>query len=65
MVFTAIVGMLLAAPGELALGTFLYATLGISLVASAAAAINHVADCRIDAAMDRTKLRPLAAGFAG
>ena len=62
MVFTAIVGMLLAVPGQLALTTFLYATIGISLVASAAAAINHVADCRIDAAMDRTKLRPLAAG---
>ena len=62
MVFTAIVGMLLAMPGQLALETFLYATIGISLVAGAAAAINHVADSRIDAAMDRTKLRPLAVG---
>jgi protoheme IX farnesyltransferase len=32
------------------------------LVASAAAAINHVADSRIDAAMDRTKARPLPTG---
>ena len=62
MVFTAIVGMLLAAPGELAFSTLLFATIGISLVASSAAAINHVADSRIDAAMDRTKLRPLASG---
>ena len=62
MVFTAIVGMLMAAPGELAMTTLLYATIGISLVASSAAAINHVADSRIDAAMDRTKLRPLATG---
>ena len=62
MVFTAIVGMLMAAPGQLSLSTFLFATLGISLVASSAAAINHVADSRIDAAMDRTKLRPLATG---
>lgn len=62
MVFTAIVGMLMAAPGQLSLSTFLFATIGISLVASAAAAINHVADSRIDAAMDRTKLRPLATG---
>ena len=62
MVFTAIVGMLLAVPGQLALSTFLYATIGIALVASSAAAINHVADSRIDAAMDRTKLRPLASG---
>jgi protoheme IX farnesyltransferase len=35
---------------------------GIALVASSAAAINHVADSRIDAAMDRTKLRPLPSG---
>ena len=62
MVFTAIVGMLLADPGNVALATFIYATLGISLVASSAAAINHVADSRIDAAMDRTKLRPLPSG---
>ena len=62
MVFTAIAGMLMAAPGELAFSTLFYATIGISLVASAAAAINHVADSRIDAAMDRTKLRPLATG---
>ena len=62
MVFTAIVGMLLADPGNVAIATFIYATLGIGLVASSAAAINHVADSRIDAAMDRTKLRPLPSG---
>lgn len=62
MVFTAIVGMLLAAPGQVTLATLIYATIGITLVASAAAAINHVADSRIDAAMDRTKLRPLPTG---
>ena len=62
MVFTAIVGMLLADPGNVAVATFIYATLGIGLVASSAAAINHVADSRIDAAMDRTKLRPLPSG---
>jgi len=62
MVFTAIVGMLLADPGNVAMATFIYATIGISLVASSAAAINHVADSRIDAAMDRTKLRPLPSG---
>ena len=62
MVFTAIVGMLMAAPGEVAIETFLYATVGIGLVASSAAAINHVADSRIDAAMDRTRLRPLPSG---
>lgn len=62
MVFTAIVGMLMADPGNVSLSTFIYATLGIALVSSSAAAINHVADSRIDAAMDRTKLRPLPAG---
>ena len=62
LVFTAIVGMLMADPGNVALATFIYATLGIGLMASSAAAINHVADSRIDAAMDRTKLRPLPSG---
>lgn len=62
MVFTAIVGMLLADPGNVAIATFVYATIGIGLVAGSAAAINHVADSRIDAAMDRTKLRPLPSG---
>ena len=62
MVFTAIVGMLLADPANVNLLTLLYATVGIALVASSAAAINHVADSRIDAAMDRTKLRPLPSG---
>lgn len=62
MVFTAIVGMLMAAPGNVPLDIFFYATVGITLVAGAAAAINHVADSRIDAAMDRTKARPLPTG---
>ena len=62
MVFTAIVGMLLADPANVDVLTLVFATLGIALVASAAAAINHVADSRIDAAMDRTKLRPLPSG---
>ena len=62
MLFTVIVGMLMAAPGAVTLAQMLYALVGIGLVASSAAAINHVADSRIDAAMDRTKLRPLPRG---
>ena len=62
MVFTAIVGMLLADPGHVQLATLFFGTIGIGLVASSAAAINHVADSRIDAAMDRTKARPLPTG---
>jgi len=62
MLFTVIVGMLMAAPGAVTLAQMFYALVGIGLVASSAAAINHVADSRIDAAMDRTKLRPLPSG---
>ena len=62
MLFTVIVGMLMAAPGAVTLAQMLYALVGIGLVASSAAAINQVADSRIDAAMDRTKLRPLPSG---
>ena len=62
MLFTVIVGMLMAAPGAVTLTQMLYALVGIGLVASSAAAINHVDDSRIDAAMDRTKLRPLPSG---
>ncbi|MGE0385323.1 MAG: heme o synthase [Gammaproteobacteria bacterium] len=62
IVFTAIIGMLLAAPGQVPLLTFVAATLGIGLAAASAAAINHVADHRIDALMDRTRHRPLPEG---
>jgi len=62
IVFTAVVGMLLAVPGWPPLGTLLAATLGIGLAASSAAAINHLLDRRIDAKMARTRNRPLATG---
>jgi heme o synthase len=62
IVFTAVVGMLLATPGWVPLGIFLPATLGIALAAASAAAINHVADHRIDALMARTRGRPLPQG---
>ena len=62
IVFTAIIGMLLASPGLVALPTFLAATIGIGLAAASAAAINHVADHRIDALMERTRHRPLPGG---
>jgi protoheme IX farnesyltransferase len=41
---------------------FVLANLGIALAASAAAAINHVVDRRIDAVMNRTKHRPVSDG---
>ena len=62
IIFTAIVGMLLATPGIPPLPTILYATLGIGLAASSAAAINHVFDARIDARMKRTYKRPIPTG---
>lgn len=62
IVFTAVIGMLLATPGAVPLDTFVFATLGIALAAGSAAAINHVAEHRIDALMVRTENRPLPQG---
>ena len=62
LVFTAIVGMLLASPGMVPLSTLIFASIGIGLAAASGAAINHVLDLRIDAAMARTRDRPLPAG---
>ncbi len=62
IVFTAVVGMFLATPGMVSPALLVYATLGIGLSAASAAAINHVADHRIDALMARTKYRPLPQG---
>lgn len=59
IVFTAVVGMLLATPGSITPQVFVCATLGISLAAGAAAAFNHVLDRRADAIMARTRARPL------
>src|SRR6185295_4836415 len=62
IVFTAVVGMLLATPALPPLSIAAYATLGIWLAASSAAAINHVLDRRIDAEMARTRRRPIPTG---
>lgn len=62
IVFTAIVGMLLAVPGWPPFANFCYGTLGIALAASSAAAINHFIDQKADAEMARTQHRPLPKG---
>lgn len=62
IVFTAVVGMLLAAPGLAPPGLLLAATVGIGLASASAAAINHVLDRRIDERMRRTRRRPLPQG---
>jgi len=62
MLFTAVVGMLLAVPGMPPLGPFIYGTVGIALAASSAAAMNHFIDRKADALMRRTEKRPLPTG---
>ncbi|HEY5141404.1 MAG TPA: heme o synthase, partial [Methylococcales bacterium] len=62
MLFTAVVGMLLAVPGMPPVGPFIYGTLGIALAASSAAAVNHFIDRKADAQMARTEKRPLPTG---
>lgn len=62
IVFTAIVGMLLATTGAPPLYALVAGTAGIGLAASSAAAINHLLDRRIDAVMARTRERPLPTG---
>ena len=62
IVFTAMVGMLLAADGAVPLDTFVFGLLGIGLAAASGAAINHVVDEHIDRIMERTRNRPLVSG---
>ena len=62
IVFTAVIGMLLAAPTIPPAGLLLAATAGIALVAGAAAAFNCLVEQRIDAAMARTRGRPTIIG---
>jgi len=62
IVFTAIVGMLLAVPGLPPLDAVIFGILGIGLASGSAAAINHVVDQKIDAIMGRTHNRPIPQG---
>jgi heme o synthase len=62
IVFTAVIGMLLAVPGVPPLRLVAMATVGIALVAGAAAAFNCLVEQRIDAAMARTRARPTVVG---
>ena len=62
IVFTAVVGMFLAAPGWPGTMAMLFGTIGIGMAASAAAVFNHVLDARIDIHMLRTRGRPLPEG---
>lgn len=62
IVFTAIVGMVLAVPGWPGMTPLIVGSLGIGLAASSAAVINHILDARIDVQMSRTQHRPLPQG---
>jgi heme o synthase len=62
IVFCALIGMLLAVPGLPPLGLTLAATVGIWLVAAAAAAFNCLIEQQIDSKMARTAWRATAKG---
>jgi heme o synthase len=62
IVFTAIVGMVLASPGMVPLPALIFGTLGIAMASGSAAAFNHVLDRTIDVQMTRTQHRPLPTG---
>ena len=65
IVFCALIGMLLAEPGWPRWQPVLLGTVGIWLVASAAAAFNCLVEQHIDARMARTAWRPTAKGQLG
>ncbi len=62
IVFTAIVGTLLATPGMPPLSALIWGNIGIALASACAATLNHVLDRRIDEQMTRTQGRPLPTG---
>jgi len=63
IVFTAVIGMFLATPGLPPAAPVLFGTIGIALVAAAAAAINCLVEQNIDNLMRRTRWRPLPQGL--
>ncbi|MCC7328089.1 MAG: protoheme IX farnesyltransferase [Burkholderiales bacterium] len=62
IVFCAVIGMFLASPGLPPADIVFIATVGIALVAGAAAAVNCLVEQKIDALMQRTRRRPLPRG---
>jgi protoheme IX farnesyltransferase len=61
MVFTAIVGMLLASPGLPPIVTMIYASLGIGFAAASSASINQIIEIDVD--KDLNPHRPLPMGW--
>jgi protoheme IX farnesyltransferase len=65
IVFCAVIGMLLAPGGSERIAEMVAATIGIGLVAGAAAAFNCLIEQEIDRRMARTRARPTARGVIG
>ena len=65
IVFTAVIGMLLAMTADTSPITLLAATVGIGLASGAAAAFNCMVEQQIDARMMRTRHRPTAVSHPG
>lgn len=62
IVFTAIVGMMLATPGMVPLPALIFGSIGIGLGAASAAVVNHLVDQKVDIHMGRTENRPIPTG---
>ena len=62
MLLCTLVGMLLATPDIVPWNIVIFGNLGVALVASSAAALNHLLDSSIDAKMARTRNRPVVQG---
>ncbi len=62
ILFTALVGMLLASPGIAPWDVLVAGLVGIGLASAAGAVVNHVVDQHIDVIMERTRGRPLPSG---
>ncbi|OUT98020.1 MAG: protoheme IX farnesyltransferase [Betaproteobacteria bacterium TMED41] len=62
IVFCAVIGMVMALPQSISYFVLINAIIGITLVASAAAAVNCLVERNIDAKMARTAWRPLPTG---
>ena len=62
IVFTAVIGMLLASPTLPPISLLVAATIGIAFVAGAAAAFNCLVEEKIDRVMARTRWRPTVTG---
>jgi protoheme IX farnesyltransferase len=63
IVFTAIIGMLLATPGMVPLGLLIATTVGVAFASGAAAAFNCLIEHQIDAKMARTRGRAIPTGM--